>query len=400
MKRHAVLDSHDVVVVGARCAGAATAMLLARQGFDVALVDRANLPSDTMSTHALARGGIVQLARWGLLDDVLASGAPPIRSASFVLPDGRIDREIKERAGFDFVLAPRRYILDAILLQAAEEAGVTVRTGGSVTGTVDDRSGRVTGVAVRDRTDRTSVLSSRLVIGADGVRSRIARSVGAKMLDERPAVASTTYTYVARPRRRRLRVPHRRAGVRRRVPHPRRRGERVDVPAGRPCPCAPSPTGSTASSRCSRMRRHPSPSASRRPGSRRRSAPPSTCRTTSSKPPARDGRSSATPATTATRSPATASPTPSVTPSSSPTMPAGCCAATSRRRAALAAYQTERNDALAPIFEVTWQMAQFPPVDRFIELQKRLSVLIDDEATWLAERPLLPGPRETACHAA
>ncbi len=104
-------------------------MLLARQGFDVALVDRADLPSDTMSTHALARGGFVQLARWGLLDEVLASGAPPIRSASFVLPDGRIDREIKLRAGLNFVLAPRRYILDAILLRAAEEAGATVRTG-------------------------------------------------------------------------------------------------------------------------------------------------------------------------------------------------------------------------------------------------------------------------------
>ena len=101
-----------------------------------------------------------------------------------------------------------------------------------------------------------------------------------------------------------------------------------------------------------------------------------------------------------TRSPATASPTPSVTPSSSPAAPASCCAATVSEATALAAYQTERNDALAPIFEVTWQMAQFPPVDRFVELQKRLAVLIDNEATWLAERPLLPEPHETAVHAA
>ena len=58
---------HDVVVVGARCAGAATAMLLASAGHDVLLVDRSTFPSDTLSTHAIARGGIVQLQRWGLL---------------------------------------------------------------------------------------------------------------------------------------------------------------------------------------------------------------------------------------------------------------------------------------------------------------------------------------------
>ena len=114
-------------------------------------------------------------------------------SASFVLPDARIDRQLKVRAGFDFVLAPRRYILDAILLRAAEEAGATVRTGVSVTGTVTDPSGRVTGVALRDRADRTSVLSARLVVGADGLRSRVARSVGAE--DRRGAPGG-----LARPR--------------------------------------------------------------------------------------------------------------------------------------------------------------------------------------------------------
>ena len=79
-------DPYDVVVVGARCAGAATAMLLAEQGLDVLIVDRAELPSDTLSTHAISRGGVVQLARWGLLQEVLDSGAPPIRSASFRFP--------------------------------------------------------------------------------------------------------------------------------------------------------------------------------------------------------------------------------------------------------------------------------------------------------------------------
>src|SRR6187399_467665 len=81
--RAAVTSDHDVVVVGSRAAGAATAMLLAQAGHDVVAVDRAQLPSDTTSTHSLVRGGVVQLSRWGLLDNVLDSGAPPVRSVVF-----------------------------------------------------------------------------------------------------------------------------------------------------------------------------------------------------------------------------------------------------------------------------------------------------------------------------
>src|SRR4029453_18984932 len=65
---------HDVVVVGARAAGAATALLLARQGHDVVLVDRAEFPADTVSTHQIARPGGALLHRWGLLPGVLARG--------------------------------------------------------------------------------------------------------------------------------------------------------------------------------------------------------------------------------------------------------------------------------------------------------------------------------------
>ena len=79
----AVPSDHDVVVVGSRAAGASTAMLLARSGHDVVVADRAQLPSDTTSTHSLVRGGVVQLSRWGLLGDVLDSGAPPVRSVLF-----------------------------------------------------------------------------------------------------------------------------------------------------------------------------------------------------------------------------------------------------------------------------------------------------------------------------
>src|SRR5947207_6276741 len=114
MERHPTSGAHgahEVVVVGARNAGAATAMLLARQAVDVLLIDRAALPSHTLSTHAIARGGVVQLSRWGLLDQVVASGPPPIRTVSFTYPSGTLVLPVKDRAGVDHLLAPRRYVL-------------------------------------------------------------------------------------------------------------------------------------------------------------------------------------------------------------------------------------------------------------------------------------------------
>src|SRR4051812_20240985 len=134
--------TYDAVIVGGRCAGAATAMLLARQGLDVVVVDRAEFPSDTLSTHAMARGGVVQLSRWGLLDEVLDSGAPPVRTVSFRFPGGEVVRKIKPTAGVDYVLAPRRYVLDDILQRAAVAAGAHLRTGVSVTGVMYDSHGR------------------------------------------------------------------------------------------------------------------------------------------------------------------------------------------------------------------------------------------------------------------
>src|SRR5262245_15339850 len=123
------MDRYDVAVVGARSAGAATAMLLAGAGVDVVVLDRAEFPSDTLSTHAIARGGVVQLARWGLLDQVVQSGAPPIRTVSFHFPGGELVRDVKHSAGVDHLIAPRRHVLDMILLDAAREAGATIETG-------------------------------------------------------------------------------------------------------------------------------------------------------------------------------------------------------------------------------------------------------------------------------
>ena len=171
-------DRHDVVVVGGRVAGSATAMLLARVGHDVVVVDQASFPSDTVSTHSLARSGVVQLHRWGLLDDVLDSGAPAIRQVSFNAGGESVSRTIKHKAGVDLLVAPRRYVLDTILAAAAQRAGAQLRPGVTVTGLQRDGHGRVVGVSGRDRAGAPVEIGARHVVGADGLRSRGAERGG------------------------------------------------------------------------------------------------------------------------------------------------------------------------------------------------------------------------------
>src|SRR5215207_732724 len=180
---------HDVVVVGGRVAGSATAMLLARLGHDVVVVDQASFPSDTVSTHSLARSGVVQLRRWGLLDDVLDSGAPAIRQVTFNAAGESITRTIKEKAGVDLLVAPRRYVLDTILAGAAERAGAEIRQGVTVTALRRDGRGRVVGVSGRDRS------GAPVEIGADGLRSRVAELAGARVDQAGPAGGAAQYAY-------------------------------------------------------------------------------------------------------------------------------------------------------------------------------------------------------------
>lgn len=189
-------ETVDVVVVGARCAGAATAMLLARAGHDVVVVDRAAFPSDTLSTHAIARGGVVQLQRWGLLDDVVGSGAPEIRSVEFHAGSEPVVRTVKDRHGVDFLVAPRRHVLDPLLQAGATEAGARLRTNATVTDVLHDGSGRVVGVAGGDEGGSFEI-RARFVVGADGLRSRIARRVNAPVIEQRPSHSATHYAYFA-----------------------------------------------------------------------------------------------------------------------------------------------------------------------------------------------------------
>src|SRR5215470_19623387 len=116
----------DVVIVGARCGGAATALLLARAGARVLVVDRALQGSDTTSTHALMRGGVLQLHRWGILPSIVAAGTPAVRSTTFSYSEHDIVVPIEPRSGIEALYAPRRSLLDRTLVAAAEASGVDV----------------------------------------------------------------------------------------------------------------------------------------------------------------------------------------------------------------------------------------------------------------------------------
>src|SRR5262245_36813375 len=143
-------DRYDAVIVGARPAGAATALLLARAGLRVLVVDRSRYGDDTLSTHALMRGGVLQLHRWGLLDRIVDAGTPAVRGTTFQIGSDRISIEIKSAHGVDALYAPRRTVLDPILVDAAIEAGADVRFETTVTGLHRDDRGRVTGVTGHD----------------------------------------------------------------------------------------------------------------------------------------------------------------------------------------------------------------------------------------------------------
>lgn len=177
---HGLDTRYDAVIVGARCAGAATALLLARSGAKVLLVDRQAYRSDTMSTHALMRGAVLQLNRWGLISSVSGAGTPAIRSTMFHYGDETIRVDIKAEHGVDHLLAPRRTVLDPLLVDAAWEAGTKVRHGVALSELQFAASGsRVIGVSLRDADGGCITVRCDMVIGADGRQSTIAQSVNA-----------------------------------------------------------------------------------------------------------------------------------------------------------------------------------------------------------------------------
>ncbi|POX44069.1 NAD(P)/FAD-dependent oxidoreductase [Streptomyces sp. Ru72] len=187
---------YDAIVVGARCAGAPTAMLLARAGYRVVLLDKAPSGTDTLSTHLIHQPGVATLARWGLLDALRASGCPPLDRVVYEVADIRLEGCARGVEGQRAAFAPRRHVLDALLVEAAAAAGVEVRHHCRVTGLLRDSSGRVVGVKGR-RGEHSFTERAHLVIGADGMRSTVARLAQAPYTVEDPRLTCAYYTYWA-----------------------------------------------------------------------------------------------------------------------------------------------------------------------------------------------------------
>lgn len=152
-----------------------------------------------MSTHALMRAGVMQLHRWRVLDDLKKSGAQPVRTTSFFYGRERLCVDIKPTPMADALYAPRRYLLDAALARAAVAAGAEIRYGVGCHGLVADADGRVTGVRLRSGASAMETLSTRLVIGADGRRSSVARFAGATTLTESKHASAVLYGYFEGP---------------------------------------------------------------------------------------------------------------------------------------------------------------------------------------------------------
>jgi 2-polyprenyl-6-methoxyphenol hydroxylase-like FAD-dependent oxidoreductase len=184
---------YDAIVVGARVAGASTALLLARRGLKVLAVDRARFPSDTVSTHQVQVPGVARLLRWGVLDKVIAAGTPPARRVRFDPGPAVLRGRLPVVDGVDAVYSPRRTVLDNVLVDAAREAGAEVRERFAVEDLLvcEDRV-----VGIRGRGDGgTATERAPLVVGADGRHSIVARRVGSPVLRETPPRSVAAYTY-------------------------------------------------------------------------------------------------------------------------------------------------------------------------------------------------------------
>jgi flavin-dependent dehydrogenase len=381
---------HDVVIVGGRVAGSATAMLLARLGHDVVVLDQAAFPSDTVSTHSIARSGVVQLHRWGLLDEILDSGAPAIRQVTFNAGGESVTRTIKDKAGVDFLVAPRRYVLDTILASAAADAGVELRPGVTVTGVQQDGRGRVVGVQGRDRSGARVDLGARFVIGADGLGSRVARSVGAPVNEARLAGGAAQYAYydgISWTGIEFFVAERSFAGV-------------FPTHDGQACiwVCNPSADAKAVRRRTGsrveafgKLLQRSTPKLAERLRHARRTSPvqgmlrqPNQLRQAFGPGWALVGDAGYY------RDAITAYGISDAFRDAELLAVAldQALAGRAEEATALAAYQHQRDHALREIFEITCQLAAYPPVSRFIELQKQLSAAIDAEAAALATRPV------------
>ena len=185
---------YDAIVVGARCGGSPTAMLLARAGYRVLLVDRAKFPSDTMSTHLAHPPAVAALDRWGILEQLEATNCPPITRYSFDFGPVTVAGTPHAANGTDRAYCPRRIVLDALLVEAAAAAGAEVREAFTVEEVLVEE-GRVTGIRGHAKGGESVTERAKVVIGADGMHSMVAKAVEPERYNEVPPLAPAYYAY-------------------------------------------------------------------------------------------------------------------------------------------------------------------------------------------------------------
>lgn len=184
---------YDAIVIGARCAGSPTAMLLARKGYRVLVLDRARFPSDTISTHIVHPLAAAALKKWGLLDRLVATGCPPIDTYSFDFGPVTISGK-PGTADSPVGYCPRRIILDKLLVDAAAEAGAEIREGFTVEEILVE-DGTVVGIKGHAKDGETVIERARFVIGADGRHSLMADTVKPEQYNEKQPLLAAYYSY-------------------------------------------------------------------------------------------------------------------------------------------------------------------------------------------------------------
>jgi 2-polyprenyl-6-methoxyphenol hydroxylase-like FAD-dependent oxidoreductase len=185
--------TYDVIIVGARCAGSPTAMLLARKGYRVLVADRAMFPSDTVSTHVVHPQGVAALKRWGLSERLAATGCPPIHTYTFDFGPFTIAGS-PGTSDAPVAYCARRTVLDKLLVDAAAAAGAEIREGFTVEEVLIEE-GRAVGIKGRSKSGATVTERAKLIVGADGRYSSVADAVRPEHYNEKPPLLAAYYTY-------------------------------------------------------------------------------------------------------------------------------------------------------------------------------------------------------------
>jgi len=199
LKRRSPSESeiYDAIIMGARCAGSPLAMLLARRGYRILVVDKARFPSDKISTHMVWPPGVAALHRWGIWGQVAKCNPALMDTGAVTIPAGKLVGPWHDVEGVNYTLGLRRFKLDAVLVQAARDAGAEVREGIAVTSLLGD-NGRVTGIEAIDRSSgRRFREHAKIVVGADGSQSYVAAAMGAETYDTAPVLTANLFAYFA-----------------------------------------------------------------------------------------------------------------------------------------------------------------------------------------------------------